>query len=157
MIVIKRIVCVLIAVLLLLTGCGSKPQKLTMDVFELSDLLANNIVFTDTMSVLEEDIMVDIFGIDKELIKTQKVYVSTGATAEEIAIFQAHDNQGANEIYRVLEKRIEDQKLAFENYVPHELAKLSSAVLEQRENYVILCISDYSQNVKDIIESYISK
>ncbi|MBR5495929.1 MAG: DUF4358 domain-containing protein [Oscillospiraceae bacterium] len=157
MIIIKRVVCVLVAVLLLLVGCGSKPQKLTMDVFELSDLLANNIVFTDTMSVLEEDIMLDIFGVDKELVKAQKVYVSTGATAEEVAVFQAYDNQGATKIYKILEKRIEDQKLAFENYVPQELAKLSTAVLEQRENYVILCISDYSQNVKDIIASYILK
>ncbi len=155
MINIKKIVCIIIAVLLLLTGCGSKPQKLTMSVTELSDVLANNIVFKDTMSVLEKDIMLDIFGIDGELVKSQKVYVSTGATAEEVAVFEAYDNSGANEIYKALENRIEDQKLAFENYVPEELTKLSDAVLEQRENYVILCISDYSQNVKDIIKSYI--
>ncbi len=155
MINIKRIVCILAVVVLLFTGCGAKPAKVSIDAVSLADTLSQNIAFEDSMSVLEQEIMLDIFGIDGALVKNQKVYVSTGATAEEIAVFESHDKESANEIYKALSKRIEDQKLAFENYVPKELAKLSDAVLQQRENYIILCISNDSQTAKSIIEDHI--
>lgn len=141
--------------MLLLVGCNAKSDKVSIDVINLADALSQNIVFEDSMSVLDEEIMLDIFGIDKSLVKAQRVYVSTGATAEEIAVFESYDKESANQIYKMLSQRIEEQKLAFENYVPGELAKLSEAVLQQRGKYIILCVSNDNRTAKSIIESYI--
>ena len=51
-----------------------------------------------------------------------------------------------------MEKRVEDQKAAFENYQPKEMTKLGDPLLETRGNYVILCLSDDNDAARAIID-----
>ncbi len=55
-----------------------------------------------------------------------------GATAEEIAVFKAKDEKAADRIYQAMQKRVEEQKTAFENYQPAEMKKLQDPLIKSR-------------------------
>ena len=52
--------------------------------------------------------------LEKDWVKELKLYVSTGATAKEIAVFEGSDSEAAGKIEEAAKARIEDQTQAFE-------------------------------------------
>ena len=47
-----------------------------------------------------------------------KLYLSSGATAEEIAVFEAKDDAAAERLLAAAKERVEAQKTAFEDMHP---------------------------------------
>ena len=84
-----------------------------------------------------------------------KLYLSSGATAEEIAVFEAKDDAAAERLLAAAKERVEVQKTAFEDYAPAEMTKLNNAVVERSGKIVALCIADDSsvaqKKVKELI------
>lgn len=145
-----------------LTSCGSndnaesKAEKVaanvSVDVVETADKLKDGIEYKDTLNELPANKIQKLFGLAEEDYVKGKVYVgSGGATAEEIACFEAKDSDGAENIKTALENRIESQKKAFENYQPQEMDKLGDPVLVVKGNYVFMCVSDDNAKAKEII------
>ena len=87
----------------------------------------------------------------------QQVYVSTGATAEEIAVFEAVDADAAQRIEAAVLQRIADQKTSFEDYLPAELPRLEDPFLFVKGRYVVLCISDYNEEVEAELKELLKK
>lgn len=137
--------------MVLATGC-SKKKEYNYDVKELAGALKSGIEFKDEMSELQDDMFEYLYEIDVAAIEEKAVYISTGATAEEIAVIKAVDGEKAEEVRKGLEQRVEDQKESFESYIPEEMVKLNDPVLETKGNYIILCISDNNARAKEIIE-----
>lgn len=125
----------------------------TVDVTAVADKLQSEITYVDTLTEINGDMIQKLFGLAEGTdYKVGKVYVgSGGATAEEIACFEANDADGAAKIKTALEERIESQKTAFENYQPKEMDKLNSPVLVARDNYVFMCISDDNTKAEELI------
>lgn len=142
-----------LALLLLgtLAGCQNKKTA-DADPAELADALKNAVAFQDEMTQTEESVYNRIYGTDTGTFESARVYMSTGATAEEIAVFKAKTAADADNIYALMEKRIENQKQAFEDYVPAEMAKLGDPVLRKEGNLVILCISNENGKAEDKID-----
>jgi hypothetical protein len=90
-------------------------------------------------------------------INKQAVYVSSGATAEEISVWDAKNADAAKDIKTAVLARIEAQKAGFQDYVPAEMAKLKSPVLISEGDYVILCLSNDNEKAKQVIESDLYK
>lgn len=141
---------------ILMAGCSKTKdgtdEKIVMDVATLADQLKEGITFKDDMSLLEDDIFSMVYNIDMGDIVNKKIYLSAGATAEEIAVIEGKDSESVGRIVDGLEQKIEDQKVNFESYVPEEMKKLEDPVLVKEGNYVILCISDDNEKALDIIE-----
>lgn len=162
----RRTLCLVVAIAAIccagLTSCtesnsvDSKTENaatnVNVDVINVADKLKNEIEYKDTLNELSPTMVQKLFGLAETDYVKGKVYVgSGGATAEEIACFEAKDSDGANNIKTALENRIESQKKAFENYQPQEMDKLNSPVLVTNGNYVMMCISDDNAKAKDII------
>lgn len=157
----KKLVLILgIAVIAIsaLTACSDKKQAETakeeavkIDVTALADELKNGVTFQDEMTELEDSMFEMVYVIDPADVADKKVYISTGATAEEIAVMEGKDAESAKRIKEGLEQRIEDEKANFETYVPEEMKKLESPVLVEKGNYVILCISNENEKALEII------
>lgn len=127
--------------------------NVTVDVIDTADKLQSEIKYKDTLNELSSDMIQKLFGLaaDTDYVKG-KVYVgSGGATAEEIACFEAKDSDGAAKIKTALENRIDSQKTAFENYQPQEMDKLNNPVLVVKDKYVMMCISDDNSKAQEII------
>ena len=122
------------------------------DAVALADSLAGTVHFVDQMTPLELDAAVNVYGIDSAAVSAGKAYVSTGATAEEIAVFTAADAGQVETVRAALEKRVEDQKAAYTNYQPQEMTKLSDPVIETRGDTVILCVSDDNSAALSVID-----
>ena len=95
------------------------------------------------------------YGFSDEEIKEIVSYQGSGATSEEIVIFQVNDKSYLNSVKEKINTRLEERKEAFEGYLPEEVFKIKNNVLDIRGNYVILCISNDSGTIEETINNYI--
>ncbi len=141
--------------LLLFAGC-SKQESETKDI-SVSDLakeLSEQISFEDKMSPVDKEAVSYLYQFEDGVISEQAVYESTGATAEEIAVFKASSAQKAETVKKAIDARIASQKQGFENYVPKELTKLENPVIEVKGSYVVLCVSNDNKKAEEIIDGH---
>jgi len=133
---------------------AKSSQAAAVDVTKVADRLLNEIKYDDKLAEPEAE-TIDILypGLPQDKIKAMKIYVSSsGGTAEEIAAFEANDEEAAKEIETKLNERVETQKASFKNYVPEELKRLENALVIRKGNYVYLSVSGDPDKAKSIIE-----
>lgn len=142
---------ILIFGVLMYSGCGSNP--LVLDTDTAAQSLLNNLTFSDELTKISAETMSRIYSVEAADVVKSAVYISTGATAEEIAVFEAADAEAASRIKTALSQRIQEQQEAYQNYNPQELDKLSKAILQSRDNYVILCVAQDAEATKAQVEA----
>ena len=142
------LVATLAAGMLLLAACGSESK--TIDAAALADSLATDISYDDTLEKLGDD-DVSMYIEVPEGVKSY-VYMGSGSTAEEVAVFEAPDKDTAVTVKDNVQTYLDDQSDSFQDYIPEESKRIGNAVLEQKGQYVILCVSGDSDSAKEIIE-----
>lgn len=150
----KYIGIVIILILVIVVGVivlNNNTKNVKIDINKLSEDVIQNVVFEDEMNEASSKTVSKIYGIDNAV--SQKVYMSSGATAEEIAIFEFQNKNEVNEALNKVNNRIEEQKESFQNYVPKEIKKLNNPIIETRGNYLIVCITD-DENAQEVINKY---
>ena len=132
---------------------AKSSQAAAVDVTKVADRLLNEIKYDDKLAEAEKESIDVIYpGLPKDKIKAMKIYVSSsGGTSEEIAAFEANDEDTAKEIEAKLNERVEAQKTSFKNYVPEELKRLENALVIRKGNYVYLSVSGDPDKAKSII------
>lgn len=135
---------------LVVSACGGKTQA--VDVNQLASELLDQVDFEDELTELDESMVSALYGV--EGAQEQKVYLSSGATAEEVAVFRFATEEEAQAALAVLEQRLESRRTDFANYMPDEAARLDNAVLECSGCCVALCVSA-GDTAKEIISSYL--
>lgn len=131
-----------LVLLLLLCACGGGGGKSAeFDPAATADALLESEAFSEVLTPIDQDIACTLYGIDEDTVTGSAIYGSTGATAEEIAVFTFADADGAAAGKAALETRISEQKIALENYQPAELVKLDAVLMEQRGNSVLMVVA----------------
>lgn len=148
----KSIVLFVFCLCVLFAGCGK--ENVTIDVAGLADELKNTIPFSDSLEEMSEVAFQLKYDIDEADIVSKKIYVGSGATAEEIAVFEAKDEEAAKRILSAVDLHVEEQIHEYTNYNPDELKKLNDSVKMQKGKYVILCVSDHSETARACINKY---
>lgn len=150
----KRLLVAALAILMLLSlfGCSGKKE---LDMDKLSEELLNGGVFAETLEPVELDILSYIYEVSEEDYAEAAVYCSSGATADELAIFKAKDADAAKRIDEAVRQRVEEQIKGFKNYVPAEVPKLEKAYKTTYGDYVILCVATDSEAANKIIAKYV--
>jgi hypothetical protein len=143
----------LTAVLLFSGGCASKKTSPKLDPAAAADKLVSSVKFTDEMSPVDKTTALKLYGLDQSAVSDVKAYESTGATAEEIAVFEVKDEAAQEKVKKAAQRRIEDQRAGFRDYQPKEMTKLKNPVLVTSGNYVFLCICDDNAAVQKSIDS----
>ena len=141
-------------------GCGetegnSDPYEEKTNAAVLAEYLYDNITFQDEMTKVDQDLALSLYDLEQDVVTDAVVYMSTGATAEEIAVFTVDGDEEALLVASLIELRIEDQKKGFENYVPEELTKLDHAIVTQLDNAVVLIVCNNTEEAETAISSYI--
>ena len=146
---VMSVVCVL-ALLLTLTACGGSDSQPQNSAAEIADAIYSTQTFQDTLTAIDSDMLGDYYRIDAADLTDSKVYVSGSfSTAEEIAVFQASSSDAVENIKKAIDTRLEDLKLAFENYVPGEMTKINDPVLITKGTTVVLVLADDTAAVSD--------
>ncbi len=139
---------VLTAGVLLFAGCGGEAK--TIDAQALAKSLATEIKYDDTLKELTADEISMLVDLPEDVDSV--MYAGSGSTAEEGGVFTAKDSNQAKETMEDVQKYLDDQADSFQDYVPEETKRIGNAVLEQKNQYVVLCVSGDSDQAKEIIE-----
>ena len=139
----------LTAAVLFIAGCGAGTAK-TIDGSELAKSLATEITYEDTLKELDQDEISMYMDIPEGVESV--VYMGSGSTAEEVGVFTAEDSETAKATMDNVQEYLDDQQESFQDYKPEEAKRVGNAVLEQKGNYVILCVSGDSDTARKVIE-----
>lgn len=137
-----------------LAGCESEISTGNVDIQSMAEELQTNLEFEDTMSLIETDVALSYYGIDAEAVDDCVVLISTGATAEEIAIFEAASDDYVEAIQLACETRQNKQTASYADYKPEEVSRLDNAIIETTGRYIIYCVADDNDKAEEIIDSY---
>lgn len=153
--IIRKISLFLLSIVMITTlfGCSVQNDMTEIDIGDLSSELLERAEFEDELSAINDTTIKKLYNIDN--YTKAVVYISSGATAEEIAVFEFDSKETAADGLKKALVRIEEQKAGFESYIPREIQKLDNAVVKQSGEYVIICISNNNEAEK-IITQYIS-
>ena len=141
-------------------ACGSpgagatdtRNAEFTMDVANAGERLFHELEFRDRLEELDSPVVCAILGIDGEDAVAQKNYFSSGATAEEIIVFQARDSETLAILRSALEARLEYQKEIYAAYAPEEVRYLQGAVLREKGVYLIYCVAADAEKAEELTE-----
>lgn len=131
-----------------LTACGGSAKEI--DAGALAESLVNDIEYTAELSQISDEELE--FFIDMEDGVTAVMYMSSGETAEEVAVFTAPDEETASTMKENVSAFLTEQADAFAAYEPETVNRIENAVLEQIGNYVILHVSDDTAKAQEMIE-----
>jgi hypothetical protein len=133
---------------LMLAGCGSAEQ--TIDTGALVRTLVTELTYEDTLEPIDDDDLSVYIDLPQDV--TGIMYMGSGSTAEEVAAFTAPDEDTAKETIDRVQSYLDDQSDAFSDELPEEAKRVGNAVLEQKGNYVVLCVSGDSETAREMIE-----
>lgn len=153
-----RALAALTALLLLLAGCGASggSQATELEPDAAAQSILENVTFRDTLVKAEGGAAENYYRLSGD-VAAYAIYVSgSGATAEEIAVLKAADPAQLDAVKAIAEKRVENLKFQFENYVPQEMVKLGDPVLISRGDVVILVIADDSSQAQKAVDALFS-
>lgn len=145
----NRFIFVIPVIALLLSGCGS--SEMTADVDALADDVMKNVTFRDELTRVDGAMAEKLYDMDG--VSRSCVMVGSGATAEELAVFEFVDEDSARAAVAVAEARIASQRASFADYMPEEALRLDSAVIKQSGRCLIVCVSD-GGDAAGVIDKY---
>lgn len=131
---------VLIAAILSLYGCSSKVDSVP-DADTLALRLLEEERFTEELEPIKTEVALPLYGLSRADVSNSAVYMGTGATAEETAVFEAVDQDAAQRVRKAVEAYIAAKKDSFERYIPKEVPKIEHAVIAQRGHVIVVCVS----------------
>lgn len=151
----KLFALLLIAAMLPIFGCNKATTasgKITVPKpVDLAESIKTGAKFQDQLDTIDLDTAATLYSIDKSTVADSLIYMGTGSTPEEIAVFTANSEADADKIAEACNTRIEDQKESFKNYIPAEMPKLESSIVKQSGTTVVLCVSADNEAATKII------
>lgn len=135
-----------------MAGCGTKAEEKTIDAQALAKDLTQKVAYADDLNQIPQETAEELYLIDTE--ENAYVYVSSGATAEEVAVFEFADGEKAAEAVEAANTRIQEQTDSFADYIPEEVEKLEQAIVKQSGRYLVVCITDDTEGAEDVMDSY---
>lgn len=140
---------------LLFAGCRKKQEKVyDVAAEDLAYELSQRIRFDDVIAEVDPQNVLNRYELEDAGIKDVSGYMSSAATAEEIAVFVCEDGDGAASVKEKCEQRLKNQSDIYAAYAPEEVERLKSSYLEVRGNLVVLCVSKDPKAVEDTIRQF---
>ena len=147
------IVILIIVVIGVIVVFTNDNKGITIDINELSKDIIENIEFEDELNKTDNETASKLYDINN--FTSQSVYMSSGATSEEIAIFEFEDKEACKVALEKANKRIEEQNQNFKDYMPKEMKKLENAMIKNKNQYLIVCITNHPEEVGKILSKYL--
>ncbi len=140
------------AAALTLAGCQGGSSKKEVDVAALADDLNSKTVTSDTLSETSSDMLPSIYFFEEGQVADSKVYMSSGATANEICVVECSDEDTAKIVTDLLKARVENQSKLYETYNADEVGKLGNAIVRSSGPYAILVVCDNYEDAETILK-----
>lgn len=137
---------------LCLTACSKGEKNITVDVDALAKELQSETVTSDTLTSTAPEMLSSIYFIDAEQMVKGAAYMSSGATACEIAVIECKEASQTADVEKLFKTRVSNQSELFASYNAGEVKKLDSAVIKSAGKYAVLCVSDDAKKAEEILK-----
>lgn len=148
----KALVLFLIFIFTLLCGCSSKPAD--VDISALADSVISASAFSEELERADSQIGCFLYGIDPSLPEDSVFLFSSGATAEELAVFKMRTEADAEAVESAARERVTAQRSSFTDYNPDEVPKLDKAIIKRSGIYAVLCVAADSSAAENAIAAF---
>ena len=156
-ILIPIIIIILIAIIVSIILFNNNDSSLEIDIEELSKQIVESGIFSDELAKIDNQIVMTDYSFTSEEIKGIVSYQGSGATSEELVVLEVNNKSFLNSVKNKIDTRLNERKGAFESYLPEEVFKIDNNLLEVKGNYLIMCISNDSNKVNEVINNYIKE
>ncbi len=149
----KKIWTMLLAVVLavgVFGACGSDEPGNEPDVKAVAQALQDGIQFEEALSELPQDEIGYYIKLADGV--SGVMYISSGSTSEEIAVFEAPDKDAAAAMLANIKEYLQAQRSSFADYLPEEAKRIDDALVVQKGRYAVLCVSAQTDTAKQIVE-----
>ncbi|MBQ8869251.1 MAG: DUF4358 domain-containing protein [Oscillospiraceae bacterium] len=135
-----------------LCSCN-KEQGKTPATADVAAVISDSTEFTELIALTDDNIVRRYYGIDLESIEEYEALVcSSGAEADEIAVFKMKDKEDVEDMLDVIRERKQELYDSFVDYVPGEINKINNAVIGSNGNYVYFIVSGDNSAAKAAAE-----
>lgn len=138
-----------------LFGCSSGAKDVSVD--EVADSLAQNVTYAEQLNELEPEAVERAFRVDPADISAVDAYLGSGATVDEVSVWEGTDDSAAERIEQTLKDRLESRKADYSDYMPDEVPKLENAILVRQGKYVVLCVTADAENAQKLIDEALGR
>lgn len=138
----KRIFGLVLAAAMVFALVGCTDSKEPFDVERDTQALLDGGAFSENLEEMDEVIFTRLYGLEEGTLSEGKVYGSTGATAEEVAIFEFSSEEAAKAAVTLCEERLSYLKESNVEYRPQEMPKLEKAMIRQIGNTVLFLVAN---------------
>lgn len=146
----KKIICLLLTLMLVLSGCGQ--ETVTKDITAIKDTIISQLEITEALDLPAERLL-DLYGIEASQIKISACFITMGgAFPDEIVMVEAVDAAAAKTVAEKLEARLADVKNQAQNYDAESYALLEKCKVSTNGLYVTLFISAKSADMQSIFD-----
>lgn len=149
---VKTLLCMMTLVFCL-TGCGGK-KEITVDVEKLANELQSGTVTSDTLTAAASEMLSSIYFVEAEQVTKGAAYMSSGASACEVAVIECKEASQTDAVKKLFETRVSNQSALFASYNAGEVAKLDKAVIKTAGKYAVLVVCDDTAKAEEILKGY---
>lgn len=150
--VVIMVCCVLVG---MLAGCSGSADY-QIDTAKLADDIYAGVTWKDQIGEVNLAKALNLYGISADDIASGKVYISTNATAEEIAVLEVASTDQVSAVETAVKDRVASQKSSFESYNAEEVPKLENPLIVTKGQYVILVVCDNTSEAKTVVDNAFS-
>ena len=133
----KKVMLTVLAAGVLLCSWGEQPKDVDIDA--LAQQIVEGVSFDDALAEIDDSMISMLYNI--EGYTDAVLYKGSGATAEEVAIFQMGSSDDAKTALEQAQAHIQSQIDSYESYIPEEVSRLEDAVVRQDGSYVSVVVS----------------
>ncbi|WP_195575927.1 DUF4358 domain-containing protein [Paenibacillus sp. 1001270B_150601_E10] len=153
----KKLVLMMMAVTLIMVGCGTKKEAVNVPVTEIMNAIKEKAGYTqgfDEMNLKQDADMAGKLNIDPASIEEGLFLKSMiNVRADEVMILKAADDSKIEELKKALEDEVANQDRIWSTYLPQEYAKVENHIIKQEGNYLILIIAEHPEELEQIFTS----
>ena len=147
----KRILCVLLAVMMLaaMAACGSSAAK-EVDTAALVSDLVNNLRWDSAMTEEKEAILKIAMSLPDDASVTG--YLSDGTTGEMAIAIRCEDTAAAQE---GVQSYLDETEYQMSLYFPEEVERVQNAIVEVSGDVIVVCAAGDTAAAQGIIDGYL--
>lgn len=151
----KRFTAVIVIAALFTGLCacrGNSDIKNLPDAETVADALNAGLVFGEELEKSSPEVAVSYYGLDPSLCNKIAFYAGSGATADEIAVFDCADAGAVEKVKKAVEARRKYLRDGYADYGPAEVPKIDAAVFAVRGKLAVFCVCENPERVNDVLK-----
>lgn len=138
-----------------LYGCSSNNNDtVSIDTNKLISSITSEVAFEDTLIEVADDYSQMLYGVSSDMYNDCRVFTGSGATSEQIALYDCVSADAAKQVYDILKEYIAALTDSYASYIPAEVERLEHTFLDYNDHYVFLCVTADYETSENIIDTY---